>query len=41
MKKKTVKLRDYKSYTENRYDEMKKFLDISRSLNARIAFHIR
>ena len=36
MKKKTVKLRDYKSYTENRYDEMKKFLDISRSLNEQV-----
>ena len=36
MKKKTVKLKDYTSYNNERYDEMKKFLDISRNLNEQV-----
>jgi hypothetical protein len=36
MKKKTVTLKDYTTYNNDRYDEMKKFLDISRSLNEQV-----
>ena len=36
MKKKRVTLKDYTTYNNDRYDEMKKFLDISRSLNEQV-----
>jgi len=32
MRKKIIKLKDYKAYSDNQYDEMKKFIGISRTL---------
>jgi len=36
MKKKTVTVKDYTTYNNSRYDEMKKFLEISRNLNEQV-----